>query len=373
MGVPDKVDKKNLEIYRFGEDTHSSPAKRRRASEYNMVRELGGGGLPGSPRGSRRRRPTSGATTPTRRPATPACSRGARPGREREKSEHGLKEGPPGPPNSTGAPPPAWTGPAPRGPSLRPPSMPGPGRSLKTESGTWQSMPPTPAPPGCRQPGPSPQPSTRPSACPPILEICKLWERGPLEREEISSSSSSSSAAKIEKKLENIDEMSGREIRKKAERKSKEESSKKIQKKEDEDLKERRKKKKKISEDCTYMPRKRIAYLVGEGEDEESCALPGTARTARTASPSSGASLTSSARSTEFQASLPPADRRSSSPDFRKTYGSTLCAHYRQHTAEFVKREDDRVSRADNVCGPITACRLADREKVRETSGYQGN
>ena len=121
------------------------------------------------------------------------------------------------------------------------------------------------------------------------------------------------------------------------------------------------------------MPRKRIAYLVGEGEDEESCALPGTARTARTASPSSGASLTSLARSTECQASMPPADRMSSSPDFRKTYGSTLCAHYRQHTAEFVTREDDRVSRTDNVCGPITACRLADREKVRETSGYQGN
>ena len=64
--------------------------------------------------------------------------------------------------------------------------------------------------------------------------------------------------------------MSGREIRKKAERKNKEESSKKIQKKEDEDLKERSKEKKKNSEYFTCMPRKRIAYLVGEGEDEES-------------------------------------------------------------------------------------------------------
>ena len=179
---------------------------------------------------SRRRRLAGGAATPPRRPAAPKQSARARPGRG--KVELGLMEGPPGPPpTNRGASPPAWTRPAPGGPPP-PPPKPGPRKLVDTGSETRQSLPPTPAPPGCGQPRPRPHPSPRAPACAPrretpwqgapgtILEICKLWEQGPLEREEMSSSP----VAETEKKLEKLDEKSERENRKEAESKKKEES-----------------------------------------------------------------------------------------------------------------------------------------------------
>ena len=120
------------------------------------------------------------------------------------------------------------------------------------------------------------------------------------------------------------------------------------------------------------MPGSKIAYLVGETEDG-SCALPGTARTARPSSPSSSTSSTKSTRSTAAQEPLPPSDKRSSSPDLIVTNGSTLCAQYRQRTADFDEREDDRVSRSTNVCGPITAAnRLSQQRKLWEKIGISG-
>ena len=367
--------KEHLDIDRFGDNTHFSPAKRRRISQYNTGKELGRGGLPGSPRSSRRRRLAGGAATPPRRPTVTTRSTRAGPGRGME--ELGLMEGPPGPSNNGGASSSAWTRPPPGGPPP-PPPQPVLRKFVDTGGEAWHSAPPTPSPPGCGQPRPRPHPSPPAPAGAPrketprqaapgtILEICKLWERGPPEQGGMSSSSST----ETKKKLEKLDEISEGKNRKEAGSKNKEESSKNIEKKEDEDL-TGRKKKTKVSEYFNYMPNSSIAYLDGETV-EENCALPGTARAARPTSSTSRGSSTTSSQSTAAQESLPPSETRSSSPNSMFTNGSTLCAQYRQRTADFSKREDDRVSRSTNVCGPITANRLANRENCGKTSGYQG-
>ena len=71
------------------------------------------------------------------------------------------------------------------------------------------------------------------------------------------------------------------------------------------------------------------------------------------------------------QETQPPSETRSKSPNLMFTNGSTLCAQYRQRTADFYKREDDSGSRPTNVCGPIMASGLANRGKVWEMWGYE--
>ena len=158
------------------------------------------------------------------------------------------------------------------------------------------------------------------------------------------------------------------------ERNRKEEGSKNLKeglenekkkKKEEEVLPEGRKKK--ISEYFTVKHNKNVAYLE-EGAMKENCALSGTARTARPSSPPSRRASRTSSSPTSGQEQLPPSGNRSSiSPELMFTNGSTLCAQYRQCTADYFKREDDSGSRPTNVCGPITALRLANRRKVWET------
>ena len=106
---------------------------------------------------------------------------------------------------------------------------------------------------------------------------------------------------------------------------------------------------------------------------KENCALSGTARAARTSSPPSQRTPKASSSTTSEQEQLPPSGIRSSlSPKFMFTNGSTLCAQYRQHTADYFEREDDSGSRPTNVCGPITALGLANRGKVWEMREYEG-
>jgi hypothetical protein len=156
------------------------------------------------------------------------------------------------------------------------------------------------------------------------------------------------------KRLEKLDDRSEGRKRKKEGSKNMKESSKRIKKKEQELLV---KKTKKISEYFAFKPNKKVAYLE-EGSVKENCALSGTARAPRPTSPPSRPSSSTSLPSTARQEQLLPSEN------------STLCAHYRQRTADFCKREDDSVSRPTNVCGPITASRLANRGKVWEMSEY---
>jgi hypothetical protein len=106
---------------------------------------------------------------------------------------------------------------------------------------------------------------------------------------------------------------------------------------------------------------------------KENYALSGTARAARPSSPPSRQASRTSSPSTAGQEQLPPSGKRSSlSPNLMFTNGSTLCAQYRQQTADYFKREDDSGSRPTNVCGPITARGLANRGKVWEMREYEG-
>jgi hypothetical protein len=182
--------------------------------------------------------------------------------------------------------------------------------------------------------------------------------------------SSSSSTERKKTNLEKLVSISEGKNRKEERSKNDEDSLKNIKKKEDKDLQRRRKKTTKISEYFEYMPSS-IAYL--EETVKENFALSGTAMAARPTSPPSRPSSRTSSPSTAGQEQLPPSETRSLSPYSMFTNGSTLCAQYLQRTADYCKREDDRVSRLTNVCGPITASRLANREKVWEISGYQGD
>ena len=119
-------------------------------------------------------------------------------------------------------------------------------------------------------------------------------------------------------------------------------------------------------------PTEKVAYLEEEAMKEK-CALSGTARAARPSSPPSRRASRKSTSPTSGKAQLPPSENRSfKSPSSSFTNGSTLCAHDRQRTADFAKREDDSGSRPTNVCGPITALGLANRGKVRENREYEG-
>jgi chromatin remodeling complex protein RSC6 len=183
--------------------------------------------------------------------------------------------------------------------------------------------------------------------------------------------SSSSSTETKKKKLEKLEEISEGRNRKEAGSKNKEESAKNIKKKEVEGLKGRRKKKS-LSTSNICLIFSSIAYLDGETM-KENCALPGTARAARPTSPSSLTSSRTSSPSTAAQESLPPSETRSLSPNSMFTNGSTLCAQYRQRTADSSKREDDRVSCSTNVCGPITANRLSQQRKSVGNIGISGD
>ena len=102
------------------------------------------------------------------------------------------------------------------------------------------------------------------------------------------------------------------------------------------------------------------------------CELPGSAGAAGTSSSSPWASSRTSSPSTAVQELLPPSEIRSLSPASLLTNGSTLCAQYRQRTADLTEREDDSVSRSTNVCGPITACGLSQQKKMLEKIGKSG-
>ena len=122
----------------------------------------------------------------------------------------------------------------------------------------------------------------------------------------------------------------------------------------------------------TNMHNTRFAYLGGETV-EKKCELPGSAEAAGTSSSSPRASSRTSSPSTAVQELLPPSETRSVSPVSLLTNGSTLCAQYRQRTADVTEREDDSVSRSTNVCGPITGFGLSQKKKMWEKIGKSGD
>jgi hypothetical protein len=168
----------------------------------------------------------------------------------------------------------------------------------------------------------------------------RQWERGPPDAGGLLSSSTQAEKKKKSNILEKFDKSSKEiKIEKEGSKNLKEDKKIKKKKKEGEVLE---KKTKKISENFAFKPNKKVAYLE-EGSVKENCALSGTARAARTSSPPSQRAPKASPSTPSEKEQLPPSGIRSSlSPKFMFTNGSTLCAQYRQHTADYFKREEEK-------------------------------